>query len=250
MPGFHSDEEILFTRLAAPLLSLSCSLRNSLIFLLLSLACHASLWLLLFLTVPVVYSSCLQGLPGTHPLWFLPFLLTFHQFSSPSRLFCQVMSRGNSLSWRGADTASWVTLGSRAFSLQSSPFCSFTFYQVSQIPTLQICQPAPVRTTTAASALSAAQNMCTGRLTCTSSHGVTSLCAAEHKGAHLQQQQSPPETVRAHQSSRFYTRPLLSLHAVHHGLSPNECNLQKFHRQDKCRAPPGKGETCRLKIST
>lgn len=61
MPGFHPDEEILFTWLAAPLPSLSCSLRNSLIFLLLSLACHASLWLLLFLTVPVVYSSCLQG---------------------------------------------------------------------------------------------------------------------------------------------------------------------------------------------
>lgn len=199
--------------------------------------------------MPVVYSSCLQGLPGSHALWFLPFLLTLHQFSSPSRLFCQVISRGNSLGWRGADTASWVTLGSRAFCLQSSPFCSFTFYQVSQILTLQIYQPAPVRATTAASALSATQNMCTGRLTCTSSHGVTSLCAAEHKEAHLKQWQSPPETVRAHQSlSRFYIRPLLSLHAVHQ----MNVTLQKFHRQDKCRAPPSpeKGETCRLKIST
>ena len=171
MPGFCSDEEVLATQLTAPLPSLSCSCCDALIFRQLSFACHPSLWFLWLSAVPVIRSSCLQDVPGTHPLWFLPFLLTFRQCSPPSRLFCQVMSRGNSLRWKGANSLpdlSWKP------SLLLPEFTLVQLYFLpgsSEIHSAE-CQPLIVRTARAASALPAAQDVCTARLACTSGHSI------------------------------------------------------------------------------
>ena len=104
--------------------------------------------------------------------------------------------------------------------------CSCTSPQAPQRLILPIRQPTIVRTARAASALSAAQDVGTARLPCTSGHSITSLCAADYTSkAHLKSL-SPPVLVTFNTSSRF--------HAVHCRLSPNDCNLQKCHKQDKC----------------
>lgn len=86
MPGFHFDEEILFSQLAAPLPSLTCSLHCTPIFRVLSLVCHASLCLVLscicrlfypaqgFLTTPpcAFFLFCLPSISSYLPTVFLP----------------------------------------------------------------------------------------------------------------------------------------------------------------------------------
>lgn len=134
MPAVHFDER-LYTQLAAPLPSRSCSLHHPPVFLLFSLVCRASLWLLLFLAVCVAHSTHFRVSPSL-PLG----QLAFHPFLPPGWLLCG--------SWAGREV--WVGaaltqppgwLPEAEPSPSRFTLLSFTLSQTSLILTLPTRQP-------------------------------------------------------------------------------------------------------------
>lgn len=205
-------------------------LPNSLSFLPLPLACHTSSRLPLFVAVPVVLSPRLRGLPGTHP-WG-PFLFCLP--SANSHLWADFSARAGAGGAVGGERC-WHSLpgGSRKPSFLP-PDCSLLqLHSVLSFSDSHSADTPAHNSQDNHSRLSSLLPRICAQSGWRALHATALLLCALRKPP-----AKPPETIRGHPSlSRVCTRPLLSLCAVCRGSPPDECNPQKFLRQDKWNVP-------------